>query len=90
MTQDLFNEQVHAYIAAKYYQELTTRYAKRGQGIFIHATQYYASTRGRRMAQRALRDGKELTYAVYQAVRCLFLRPPEAERRERLLTGLPI
>ncbi|MBR2990364.1 MAG: L-2-amino-thiazoline-4-carboxylic acid hydrolase [Solobacterium sp.] len=66
MTQDLFNEQVHAYIAAKYYQELTTRYAKRGQGIFIHATQYYASTRGRRMAQRALRDGKELTYAVYQ------------------------
>lgn len=32
---------------------------------FIHGTQYYAEQRGRRMAQRAIRDGKELTYANY-------------------------
>ena len=63
---DLFNELTHAWIAASFYRELTGRYGERGKNVFIHATQYYASTRGRRMAQRALRDGKELTYAVYQ------------------------
>ena len=58
-----FNEKVHAYIAAKYYVYLTEEFGRRGELAFLHATQYYASQRGRRMAQRAIRDGEELTQA---------------------------
>ncbi|MDR1732381.1 MAG: L-2-amino-thiazoline-4-carboxylic acid hydrolase [Synergistaceae bacterium] len=60
-----FTEKTHAFIAAKYYVRLTEAFGDVGVGIFIHATQYYAGQRGRRMAQRALRDGKELTYETY-------------------------
>ena len=60
-----FNERVHAYIAAKFYKYLTENFAVRGERAFLHATQYYATQRGRRMAQRAIRDGEELTQATY-------------------------
>lgn len=60
-----FNEKVHAYIAAKFYVYLTETFGERGKDAFIHATQYYAEQRGRRMAQRAIRDGKKLTPANY-------------------------
>ncbi len=60
-----FNEKVHAYIAAKYYVYLTETFGERGKKAFIHATQYYAEQRGRRMAQRAIRDGRELDYGTY-------------------------
>ena len=61
-----FNEMSHAFIAARYYVRLTETFGERGRKAFIHATQYYAEQRGRRMAQRAIRDGaKELTYDVY-------------------------
>ena len=60
-----FNEKVHAFIAAKFYVYLTEAFGERGERAFIHGTQYYAEQRGRRMAQRAIRDGKELTYANY-------------------------
>lgn len=60
-----FNEKVHAYIAARYYVRLTDTFKERGEKAFIHATQYYAEQRGRRMAQRAIRDGKELNYGTY-------------------------
>lgn len=60
-----FNERVHAYIAAKYYVHLTETFGERGKLAFIHATQYYAEQRGRRMAQRAIRDGQSLTQASY-------------------------
>lgn len=60
-----FNERVHAYIAAKYYVYLTEKFGERGKRAFLHATQYYAMQRGRRMAQRAIRDGQELTQATY-------------------------
>ncbi len=60
-----FNEKVHAYIAAKYYVYLTQYFGERGKRAFLHATQYYASQRGRRMAQRAIRDGQELNQAAY-------------------------
>ncbi|MCI7402894.1 MULTISPECIES: L-2-amino-thiazoline-4-carboxylic acid hydrolase [unclassified Pyramidobacter] len=60
-----FNEKVHAYIAAKYYAYLTQTFGERGRKAFVHATQYYAGQRGRRMAQRAIRDGKELDFATY-------------------------
>ena len=60
-----FNERVHAYIAAKYYVHLTEHFGESGKKAFLHATQYYALQRGRRMAQRAIRDGQELTQAMY-------------------------
>lgn len=60
-----FNEKVHAYIAAKYYVYLTESFGERGRKAFLHATQYYAGQRGRRMAQRAIRDGQELTQSTY-------------------------
>lgn len=60
-----FNEKVHAYIAAKYYVYLTKEFEERGKAAFLHATQYYAQQRGRRMAQRAIRDGQPLTQETY-------------------------
>ena len=60
-----FNEKVHAYIAAKYYMTLTDAFGERGRQAFIHATRHYAMQRGRRMAQRAIRDGQPLTQASY-------------------------
>ena len=60
-----FTEKVHAYIAAKYYVYLTEQFGERGKAAFLHATQYYALQRGRRMAQRAIRDGRELTQETY-------------------------
>lgn len=60
-----FNEKVHAYIAAKYYVYLKESFGKRGIDAFLHATRYYAEQRGRRMAQRAIRDGQPLTFETY-------------------------
>lgn len=60
-----FHEMTHAFIAAKYYVYLTEAFGERGKAAFIHGTQYYAGQRGRRMAQRAIRDGQPLTYETY-------------------------
>ena len=55
-----FNEMTHAFLAARYYIRLTEQFGDRGWEAFIHGIQYYGSQRGRRMAQRAIRDGKPL------------------------------
>ncbi|MBQ9534453.1 MAG: L-2-amino-thiazoline-4-carboxylic acid hydrolase [Clostridia bacterium] len=60
-----FNERTHAYISARFYIRLTESFGERGRAAFIHAVQCYAERRGRRMARRALRDGAELSYAVF-------------------------
>lgn len=60
-----FNEKVHAFIAARYYVRLTEAFGQRGQAAFVHAVQYYAGQRGRRMAQRAIRDGRPLTHETF-------------------------
>ncbi|MCI8453469.1 MAG: L-2-amino-thiazoline-4-carboxylic acid hydrolase [Lachnospiraceae bacterium] len=60
-----FNEMTHAFLAAKYYVRLTECFGERGKAAFLHAARYYAEQRGRRMAQRAIRDGKDLTYETY-------------------------
>lgn len=60
-----FNEKTHAFIAAKYYVHLKETFGERGEAAFLHATRYYAEQRGRRMAQRAIRDGQPLTYETY-------------------------
>ena len=60
-----FNEKVHAFIAAKFYVRLKESFGERGVAAFIHGVQYYAGQRGRRMAQRAIRDGKELNHRTF-------------------------
>ena len=61
-----FNEKLHAYIAARFYVRLTHTYGEKGKAAFIHATQFYAEQRGRRMAKRAIADGQPLTYETYR------------------------
>ena len=60
-----FNEKTHAFIPARYYFYLTRDFGGRGLRAFIHATRHYAMQRGARMAQRAIRDGRELTQETY-------------------------
>lgn len=60
-----FNERTHAFIVASYYKYLKEQFGDRGVQAFIHATYYYGMQRGRRMAQRAIRDGQPLTQANY-------------------------
>lgn len=60
-----FNEMTHAFIAAKYYIRMTEQFGERGKQAFLHATRYYAEQRGRRMAQRAIKNGEVLNYETY-------------------------
>ena len=60
-----FTELSHAFIAARYYVYLKGSFGDRGEAAFLHATRYYGEQRGRRMAQRAIRDGKPLTFETY-------------------------
>lgn len=62
-----FTELHHAFIVARYYKYLTETFGAQGLQLFIMATQKYAEQRGSRMAQRAIRDGKPLTFATYRA-----------------------
>lgn len=61
-----FTERHHAFIAASFYKELVENYGEKGEKTFVLAVQRYAEQRGSRMAQRAIRDNKELTFAVYR------------------------
>lgn len=60
-----FNESTHAFLIARYYARLTDAFGRRGEAAFVHAVDYYAGQRGRRMAQRAIRDGQPLTHATF-------------------------
>lgn len=60
-----FTEKTHAYLSAKYFEALTAAFGDKGREAFIHAVRYYAGQRGRRMAQRAIRDGAPLTQESY-------------------------
>ena len=61
-----FNEMVQAFLVARFYLRLTEEFGTQGRMAFVHATQHYGIQRGRRMAQRAIRDGvPALTYEVY-------------------------
>ena len=62
---DVFNERVQAFITVLFYHELTERFGGRGRKAFIQGTQAYGEQRGRRMAQRAIRAGEELTLETY-------------------------
>lgn len=60
-----FTERHHAFISAMFYKLLIEKFNERGEKAFILATQRYAEQRGSRMAQRAIRDGKELDFKTY-------------------------
>lgn len=60
-----FTERSHAFIPASFYKRLTEAFGERGRQAFIHGTRYYGEQRGRRMAQRAIRDGRELDFEAY-------------------------
>lgn len=61
-----FTELHHAFIAARFYKRLVDYDKDKGLQAFIHATHQYAQQRGFRMAQRAIRDGKPLSFATYK------------------------
>ncbi len=61
----VFTEKTHAYVIGLFYKELVSRFADKGVEAFKHATRYYGNQRGRRMAQRAIKDGVELSYSNY-------------------------
>ena len=63
----LLNEKHHAGILTAYYLALKNKLGATGLKVFRKGEQYYGERRGRRMAYRALRDGKELNYATYFA-----------------------
>lgn len=60
-----FNERVQAYLAMKWGRELTERFGERGRAAFVYAVRCYGEGRGRRMAQRAIRDGQPLDVRTY-------------------------
>ena len=60
-----FTEKSHAFIAATYYRLLNEQFGERGVSAFAHASAYYGEQRGRRMAQRCIRDGNPLTAVNY-------------------------
>lgn len=60
-----FTERSHAFIPARFYGRLTEEFGERGLRAFIHGTRYYGEQRGRRMAQRAIRNGRELDFEAY-------------------------
>ena len=62
---EIFNERVQAFITVWFYRELKGRFGTRGVQAFVQGTQSYGEQRGRRMAQRAIRAGEELTLDTY-------------------------
>ena len=62
---EIFNEQVQAVITVLFYRELKKQFGVRGVQAFVQGTQSYGEQRGRRMAQRAIRAGEELTLETY-------------------------
>lgn len=63
----MLNEKQHAFIAAQYYRLLHEADPAGAERVFLFCTRKYAEERGARMAQRALRDGCELTLGTYMS-----------------------
>ena len=60
------NEFHHAFISARCFARLKESGPANYREIFLFALRAYGSQRGRRMAQRALRDGRPLDFASYR------------------------
>lgn len=63
----MLNEKQHAFIAAQYYRLIHELDPAGAERVFLFCTRKYAEERGARMAQRALRDGCELTLGTYMS-----------------------
>lgn len=63
----MLNEKHHAFLVAQYYRILHDLDPAGAQAVFLFCTRKYAEERGARMAQRALRDGRELTLGTYMS-----------------------
>ena len=63
----MLNEKQHAFIAAQYYRLIHELDPAGAERVFLFCTRKYAEERGARMAQRALRDGRELTLGTYMS-----------------------
>jgi len=61
-----YTERHHAFISATYYRIMKEEGFHDFRAAFRMATQLYAQQRGSRMAQRAIRDGRELDFAAYR------------------------
>lgn len=66
----MINEKHHAFVICRYYFNfLRLLGEKRGKDVFCLASRCYGEQRGRRMALRALRDGRTLNFESYFAYR---------------------
>lgn len=64
-----FSGKHQAFLAAKFNVRLKQEFGEQGRKAFIHASQCYAEQRGHRMAQRAIRDNRELNAETYERYR---------------------
>lgn len=62
-----WNEYQHAWIVSEYYKLLVEEWGEVGKQAFIQAANTYGEQRGKRMAMRAIRDGKPLNFESYFA-----------------------
>ncbi|MBQ8161462.1 MAG: L-2-amino-thiazoline-4-carboxylic acid hydrolase [Clostridia bacterium] len=62
----MFSETVHAYLIAAWFDAMSPM-GDRGLDAFRLAVRLYGESRGRRMAQRCVRDGEKLTVESYLA-----------------------
>lgn len=59
-------KKVHAFLAAAWYDVLVGLDPARGEAAYIHCIRYYGTQRGRRMAQRAIADGRPRNHQSFQ------------------------
>lgn len=62
-------ERMHAHLAAYYYREIIRAGFSTAKELFLKCVERYGNERGERMARRAVRDGKPLTYSTYAQYR---------------------
>lgn len=60
-----WTEYHHAWIVSEFYQRMLGQWQERGEAAFIQAARTYGEQRGKRMAMRAIRDGKKLDFETY-------------------------
>ena len=63
----IWNEHHHAWIVSDYYRLLLEQFGAAGKRAFVQATQTYGEQRGKRMAMRAIADGRPLGLLEYFA-----------------------
>jgi hypothetical protein len=78
----MLNERHHAFLSATFYRLMKEDRLPGFRDVFLFATRKYGEQRGSRMAQRAIRDGKPLSFPAYRYY-------GEWEFTEECLAGAP-